>query len=507
MSTLKTEVRPGAYLDSIVLMQLQAALAALPGIEDAGVVMATASNLAVLEANGLLPQKLRAGSEDLVVALRGETAAAAEAALGQVDHLLARRRGEEGDEEYRPRSLTQAARQLPLARWVAVSVPGRYAARVSRQALAQGRNVFLYSDNVSLDEEVDLKRTARSLGLMVLGPDCGTAHLGGAGFGFANRVRRGAVGLVAASGTGLQAIASRVHELGEGISQAIGTGGRDLSEAVGGITALQALELLGRDPRTQVLVLVSKPPSPTVAGRLLAAARAAAKPVVVYFLGQVPPTRHSEELTFAGSLEEAADLAVRQLAETFDPSTAELVLGEAGGPRRWLRALFSGGTLALEAALGLRFFLSPLSSNLGLEGVFPSRDPARSHGHAILDLGADEYTVGRLHPMIDPDLRLRRLRQEAADPEVAVLLLDVVLGDGSHPDLASPLAPAIAEVRERGDVEVVVVVIGTDQDPQGADEQCARLEQAGARVFRGLSAALSFTAARLAVASSARPKR
>ncbi|MCH9649644.1 MAG: acyl-CoA synthetase FdrA [Deltaproteobacteria bacterium] len=505
MSTLKTEIRPGAYFDSIVLMQLQAALAGLEGIEDAGVVMATASNLAVLEANGLLPEEFSGEAEDLVVAVRGSTEAAAEAALGEVDHLLARRSGEEGDEDYRPRSLEQAARQLPEARWVVISIPGRYAARVSRKALESGRNVFLYSDNVSLEEELELKEAARRKGLLVLGPDCGTAHLGGAGFAFANRVQRGKIGLVAASGTGLQSIACRVHELGEGISQAIGTGGRDLSATVGGITAHQAIDLLGRDPQTQVIVLISKPPSPDVCSSLLAAARGTTKPVVVYFLGQTPPNRQLGDLVFATGLEEAAEIAVRRLAETLDPSTAELVVRSPQQDRRWLRALFSGGTLAQEAALGLRFFLAPLASNLGVEGTIPGSDPARSEGHTILDLGADEYTVGRLHPMIDPDLRLRRLRQEASDPEVAALLLDVVLGDGAHPDPAEHLAPVIAEICQQSEIEVLILVVGTDADPQGIGEQCSRFEEAGAQVFRRLSDAVSYAALRLGRQREASP--
>ncbi len=497
MSILKTEVRPGVYLDSIVLMQLQAALAARPGVEDAGVVMATASNLAVLEASRLLRKGLQANAEDLVIAVRTETESVAVAALAEVDELLTRRRGIGGEEEYRPRSLVQALRQLPEARWVLVSVPGRWAAGVADQALDQGRNVFLYSDNVSLTQERELKRKARSKGLLVLGPDCGTAHLAGVGLGFANRVRKGQVGVVAASGTGLQAIASQVHELGHGISQGIGTGGRDLTAEVGGITALQALDLLRRDEETRVIVLVSKPPDASVASRLLAAAVATEKPVVIYFLGQAIPIRRLGALHFAISLEEAADLAVNLLEEPPIASSDPALSRSSDDGRRWLRGLFSGGTLALEAALGLRLFLEPLFSNLKLDGVRTLKDPAHSQGHAILDLGSDEYTFGRLHPMIDPDLRLRRLRQEAADPRVALVLLDLVLGEGSHADPAQQLAPAIEEVLQPGEVEVLVLLVGTQEDPQGFEDQRERLENAGAKVFRGLSEVLAYAARRL----------
>lgn len=491
MTTLRSEIRRGAYYDSIVLMQLQSALAGLQGVADSGAVMATEANLALLAANGLLPADAGAARpDDLLIVVKAADAATAAAALGQVDALLARR-GATSDGEYRPRSLEVALQSLPEARWVLVSVPGRYAAGVAGQALDHGRHVFLYSDNVSLADEAALKARARARGLLVLGPDCGTAIVGGVGLGFANRVRRGAVGLVAASGTGLQAVASRVHALGAGVSQAIGTGGRDLHAEVGAVTALQGLELLARDPRTRVIVLISKPPSPAMAARLLAAARRVGKPVVVDFLGYPPPGPRIGLLHFARSLQEAAELAV-ELADVVVPEPAE-----EAARRGYLRGLFSGGTLAYEALQGLRCFLAPLHSNVALPGVEKLDDPARSRGHAIVDLGADELTVGRLHPMIDPDLLLRRLRQEAADPEVSVVLLDVVLGHGACEDPAARLAPAIAEARRRGDVDVVVVLVGTDEDPQGLDGQVERLRAAGAEVLDSVAGAVELVSRRL----------
>ena len=294
---------------------------------------------------------------------------------------------------------------------------------MAREALALGKNVFLYSDNVSLDDEVTLKRQATADGLMVMGPDCGTAIVGGIGFGFANRVRRGPIGLVAASGTGLQTVTSAVHTLGGGVSQAIGTGGRDLHREVGGLTALQGLDLLRRDPATQVIVVLSKPPEPEVAERIVGAARRTGKPVVIDLIGQSVLRGALGNLHFVSGLEDAAETAVR-LASAPEGHEVE----RAAGPRRYLRALFSGGTLAYEAVLALQFVLSPLSTNVPLRPDQALDNPLQSRGHTVLDLGADVFTVGRLHPMIDNDLRLRRLRQEAADAETAVVLLDVVLG-------------------------------------------------------------------------------
>ena len=353
-----------------------------------------------------------------------------------------------------------------------------------------------------------MTQPAGSQGLLVMGPDCGTAIINGIGLGFANRVRRGSIGLVGASGTGLQAITSRIHELGAGVSHAIGTGGRDLKSEVGAITAHQALDVLARDPDTKVIVLVSKPPSPDVATRLLTAAQATGKPVVVDFIGYAPPGRRLGNLHFATTLSEAAEIAVNQLSVnqlsvTSDQSssTAPLIAGPLVTDH-WLRGLFSGGTLAYEATRILQTTLHPLYSNTPITDDQLLPDPFHSQAHTIIDLGGDEFTVGRLHPMIDNDLRIRRLRQEAADPEVGVILLDVVLGEGAHPDPARELAPVIQEIisdwgnRERRS-EIVAIVVGTGDDPQGLPAQVDRLREAGVVVFRTTNEAVEYVARRL----------
>lgn len=503
MGTLKVEVRPGAYYDSVVLMQLQRSLAALPGVLDAGVVMGTAANKELLAQIDLLsPEAQSAVADDLVIVVRAEDETAAQAALSQVDALLTRRRSLV-EQEYRPRSLESAAQMLPDAQWVLVSVTGRYAAGVAREALRLGKHVFLYSDNVALDDEIALKQMAAEKGLLVMGPDCGTAIVNGVGLGFANKVRRGPIGVVAAAGTGLQAVTSRIHQLGSGITHGLGTGGRDLTEAVGAVTARQALDLLSRDPDTRVIVLISKPPSPTVADELLRTARAPGKPVVVDFIGYRPPARQMDNLHFATSLEEAAKIAVgmakdegrktkHQGARTKE---GEIDLSRFAPEQRYLRGLFSGGTLAYEALLLLQGYLPGVYSNVPLDKRYRLANSMISQEHTIVDLGEDEFTVGRLHPMMDNDLRVRRLHQEADDREVAVVLLDVVLGYGAHSDPAGELGPAIARARAQAQaagrhLEVVAVVVGTDEDPQDFDAQVQQLEEAGARVETSNEAAI-----------------
>jgi len=487
MTIIKVEIRSGAYYDSVILMQLQRALADQPGIIDAGVVMGTSANKEVLaQSNLLVPGIEAAGVDDLVIVVTSNEESSAQAALKMVDELVSSRHRSGAEREYRPRSLETAATMLPDANWVLVSVPGRYAAGVSRQALILNKHVFLYSDNVSLEDEISLKQQASDKGLLVMGPDCGTAIVNGIGLGFANKVRKGPIGVVAASGTGLQQVTVRIHQMGGGITHALGTGGRDLTEAVNAITARQGLDLLARDPDTRVIVLVSKPPSPKVAGELIKAARLVGKPVVVNFIGYASASRRVDNIYFATTFDETAHLAIRlcDAPEDFDsqPDISKFAPGQ-----RYLRGLFSGGTLQYEALLILQDYLPVVYSNAPLDKKNKLVDSLVSKEHTVIDLGEDEFTVGRLHPMLDNDLRIRRFEKEAANPEVAVILLDVVLGFGAHQDPASELAPAIAagikNAKAAGrHLQVVAIVCGTDEDPQGMGHQIQRLQEAGARV-------------------------
>jgi FdrA protein len=384
--------------------------------------------------------------------------------------------------------MESAAELLPEAGWVIVSVAGRYATVVTREALRLGKHVHLFSDNVTVENEIELKKEARELGLLVMGPDCGTAIVDGMGMAFANKVRKGPIGIVAAAGTGLQQVSSRIHQLNSGITFGIGTGGRDLSEKVGAITFLMALDVLARDPETKVIVLVSKPPSPKVAEEVLKKARKAGKPVVVNFIARAVTTTRDGNLFFATGLDDAARLAVELVSNPPKLSGDEdLPIKKFTKQQKYFRGLFSGGTLAYEAQHILAAYIPKVLANSPINKEFKLPDAFVSQENCIVDLGEDEFTQGRLHPMMDNELRIRRLYEEAHDPDVAVIMLDVVIGYGSHPDPASEIAPAIAkciaEAKKAGrHLEVVCVATGTDEDPQNLNSQIAQLKAAGALV-------------------------
>lgn len=512
---IRCVVMPNTYLDSVVLMRVYTGVQALAGVQDAACVMGTERNKAALQAAGLLvPEADQAGPGDLVLVVRGVDVQAAAAALQQAEALLRAPAEPAGSEfaEEPPHTLAAGTRALAGANLALISVPGPYAAAEARKALALGLHVHLFSDHVSLDEEVELKQAGRESGLLVMGPDCGTSLIHGVPLGFGNLVSRGPVGIVGASGTGIQEVSGLIDRLGSGISHAIGTGGRDLSDAVGAITTLMGLDALEADPLTRVIVLIAKPPGPWTRKRVLERLGTCSKPVVVAFPGADLPGGLPPLHLPAHTLEEAATLAAGLASGRSHPGRPELFAhdqveaarreAEAKHPgQRWLRGLFAGGTLAHEAFQILTPRLGAIESNL-------TDDPGDRHSlaaHLILDLGAERFTRGRPHPIIDPALRAERLVREAADPAVAVVLFDLILGVGAHPDPAGVMVNAVerARVVARHPVSFVASVTGTDRDPQNRSSQADRLRRAGVMVLPSNAAAAGL-AGQIAAACSER---
>ncbi|MFF5109391.1 FdrA family protein [Streptosporangium sp. NPDC000509] len=467
-STDVVRTRTGVYHDSVSLMRVSRTASALPGVEVAVVAMATELNLQIAsELDFDLPQ---AGPADLLIALRGESDAL-EAASAELDGLLAAlsapSSGGGGDAELPPRTVRAAAREH-AADLALVSVPGPHAFAEALDAVEAGLSVMIFSDNVPVEQEVLLKRRAAERGVLVMGPDCGTAVIGGAGLGFANVLRPGPVGLVAASGTGAQQVTCLLDLAGVGVSHVLGVGGRDLSADVGGLSTLRALEALDADPATELIVLISKPPAPQVARAVEEAVARLGTPVVTALLGP-----GQADLT---SVTEAALRALGVPIPTWPswpaPATTDAAPASPGlsgtgdpGAERNVRGIYSGGTLCVEARL------------IAGTGEFT-------------DFGDDAYTVGRAHPMIDPTLRLEAL---AEVPPGDVVLLDVVLGHGSDPDPSARLAPAIAEA-VAGGVTAVVALVGSEGDPQGLAAQAGALNAAGAAVFTSNAEAAGYAA-------------
>ena len=443
--TTHVELRPGAYADSVTLLQVSRAVQGVDGVATAQVAMATPLNLEVLEQMGFaLPDST---PNDMVVAIRLEDETALDAALAAVDTALTRTTSRDtGGATREPHRTTGAAlREAGPDALVLVSVPGASATVEAMDALDAGHDVMLFSDNVPVEQEVALKTAAAGRGLLVMGPDCGTAVVDGLGLGFANATRPGPVGIVAASGTGCQQLLALLDHAGVGVSNALGVGGRDLSSAVGGRSTREALRRLDADPDVELVVLVSKPPADDVAASIREFAAALDTPVELALLGPGQP-----DLTAAGE---------RVLARLGSAVPEWPVSGVAAPAARGdlLQGLFVGGTLRDEAAL------------------------IAGGEHPMVDFGADELTQGRAHPMIDPTIRLDHLSRVDDDPRTGVVLLDVVLGHGAEPDPVAALAPVIRDVVAKG-VPVVVCCVGTTGDPQGLDAQRSALADAGAEV-------------------------
>jgi FdrA protein len=506
------KVIPNFYRDSVALMQLSARVARLAGVRQASAVMASANNLALLRDAGLLDGDVKAGPNDLLIALDGENEAALAAAFAEAEQAFKQQPAATagaGPRQEPHRSLEMGLGAMPAANLALISTPGDYAAAEAHKALRLGLNVMLFSDNVAVADEVALKRYAQAHDLIVMGPDCGTAIIGGIPLGFANAVRRGDIGLVGASGTGLQQVTCLIDRLGCGVSQAIGTGGRDLSRDVGAITMLQGLAALAEDAGTRVIVLISKPPAPEIASRVLAKAREAGKPVVVNFLGADPVSIAAPGLMPVKTLEDAAFTAVALAAGRRPHGTARAAeageLPSLSGGQRYVRGLYSGGTLCYEAAMLLGETLPDVYSNTPVGAARALENVWQSRGHTLIDLGDDVFTRGRLHPMIDHRPRNERIAIEAQDPQTAVILLDVVLGSGAHADPAGVIAPvieaAIAQAAAAGRrLAVLGFVCGTATDPQNLKRQEAQLREAGMRLAASNAEAVRIAAAAVAKA-------
>jgi succinyl-CoA synthetase alpha subunit len=472
--------------------------------------MGTPANLEALRQSGMLPPELEGStSGDMVVAVEAATEQIAAECLEQINGILVSGRTVQSGGSEEVYSVAAALERKPHANLALISIPGQYARREAMRALDHGLNVLIFSDHVPLEDEIELKRRAEELGLLVMGPDCGSAIIGEVALGFSNRVRKGEIGLVAASGTGLQEVCCLIDRSGLGISHAIGTGSNDIKAAVGGSTVIRGLRILDKDPATRVIVLVTKPPEEAAAERILAEVRKCAKPVVVNFLGGDDTAVDAAGAIVAATLEDAARRAVEACWGTFsvdEGDWARLAQPRDAlkpGSQKFVRGVFSGGTLAAEAALVLNGMLEEVFSNTNLRQSKRLNNPRRSTGHTCVDLGDDVFTRGKPHPMLEPAMRHERILQEAADSETAVLLLDVVLGFAGHPDPAAVLADTLGAVRQLAesagrDIPVVLSVCGTDADPQPRSGQVEKLREAGALVF-GSNAEAARAAATLAL--------
>lgn len=485
-------IKRGAYHDSVALMRISRLVKSSGSVRRASVMMASPPNKGVLKESGLFNDLVEsANSADLVIAVEAEDEDSAALALQAAEQALAGAgiQPDKQDESVPVRTLNQGLRHCEGANLAFISVPGIYAASEALKALKAGLNVFLFSDNVSLEDEVNLKKEAHQRGLIVMGPDCGTSLIKGVPLGFVNSVRHGCIGIVGASGTGIQEVMSIVERSGSGISHAFGTGSRDLTESVGGITMFDALNILENDSDTKVIVVLSKPPAQPIVDEISKRLSNFSKPSIVYFQGGCDDQKMGPNVHVADTLEHVAALAlaierneVVPKPERFQTTLPVLKATNDG----YLRGLFSGGTLAKEALLIIKSRLDRVVSNLSGEN-WTTLDYDSNIGHSVIDFGDDQFTVGRPHPMIDLTYRMEQFNRDALNPSVRVLLMDIVLGYGAHPDPSQEFAPVIANALKGAQADgrtlnVVLSIVGTDSDPQRYGIQVEKFSAAGALI-------------------------
>lgn len=486
MTVLINLVQRNSYADSVALMRLSDKMSGSPGIQEAAIMIGTPSNKEILATANLLGgDGESAGPGDIILAVRAIDQNTADNVIaGWESELNKKSQGLSATEIWRPKTIRGAFEQQPDASITIISVPGPFAIAEARKALRRNLNVLIFSDNVAIDEERAIKEEAKARDLIVMGPDCGTAIIQGKMLGFANSVPSGKIGIVGASGTGIQEVSCLLAHMGHGISHAIGVGGRDLTEQVGGISTLSAIDLLEKDLRTDHMIIISKPPSEKVCSKILAKIKKSSKTFTVCFLG-APLLELSSNARQAATLESAALQAAKQEIKPINP-----VSKNTGAAKRIL-GLYAGGTLAAEAQIILIDHGFSVTSNAPVPGALPIG--SGNLQHTIIDLGADEYTQGRPHPMIEPLVRSAPFLEACDDPTVGAILCDIVIGNGAH---ANPAGLLISLLSDLDHPPIFISVTGTNQDPQGRDSQLKLLESAGCTV-----ASSNAEAARMAISS------
>lgn len=492
----KTIIKKDSYYDSVTLMSLSNKILDVEGVEDAVVSMGTAMNKDLLNNIEMATAESEAaGENDLIIAIKAEDESKYEKALAKVEELLDSKEDNEGNQkEVKAKTINSALKDFSDANLAVISVPGQYAAREAKIALNKGLHVMLFSDNVSVENENELKKLAAEKGLLVMGPDCGTAAINNKGLCFANKVKEGNISLVAASGTGLQEVMVQIDRYGGGVAQAIGTGGRDLKEKIGGKMMIQSIEALAADPATEVITLISKPPAKEVEEKILKVIEKIDKKVVICFL-ESEKENNNDKIIFTNTLRDAALKSVEaagvKAKAAVDFRDDKELMAEIKAARtklkkeqKYLRALFGGGTLCAEALYVLRDQLENIKSNIAKKDKEKLKDINNYQGNVLLDMGEDEFTAGKPHPMIEPTLRNDRIIKEAQDPEVGVILLDFELGFGSHSDSAGITVNAIKKAQEiaaedNRELIFVAYICGTELDYQNLDQQRKKLKEAG----------------------------
>lgn len=482
---LYTIIKKNSYQDSINLMLLTNEVSTIEGVNKVQVMMATPSNKDLFKTAGLHTEELEAAeSSDMAIVVDTDDEDKVNEVNEKTEQYLNDQSISSAAESFKTvRTWNKALETLPNANVAMISVPGEYAAEEGEKALDNDLHVFMFSDNVPLEDEARLKQKANEKGLLFMGPDCGTGILDGVPMAFANSVKKGRIGIVGASGTGIQEVSAIIDRLGEGVSHAIGTGGRDLNDKIDAITMMDGIKALENHAQTDVIAIISKPPAKEVRDQVVELLHSVSKPVVAIFLGE-KPTKHEGNVYHAYTLAETAHIAV-DLARgneiqndgyVGDYKFENTTLKEN---QKGIHGLYSGGTLASEAAVLLSDALGLGSEITNEEGYVFRKD-----GHVVVDLGDDQYTQGKPHPMIDPETRAKFITEAAKNEETAAIVLDFVLGYGSHNDMASALLPAITDGIEHAKSEgrelyVVASVCGTNSDPQDYQGHITRLKDAG----------------------------
>jgi len=498
------------FRDSVQMMQFSQQLKDEQGVIDAAIVMGTDLNKNTLKKMGLLTEDgISATENDTLITINCQDENSLNNAVQKAEQLLTsditKSKNEFND-------LSSALDAFDNANMASLSIPGQFVKEMATELIRKQLHLFVFSDHVPLEDEILLKNLALENNVLFMGPEAGTSILNGTVFGFGNRIRSGSVGIIGASGTGIQESSTMIDLFGEGISHAIGVGGRDLRNDIGGMMTMKTMEVFEDDPNTKAVLLVSKPVGDDVRNKIINKINNFSKKnYVLCLIGDNENREDSAKIKFSKSIQisvlkilkyvnddaykKIKDVVRKQVDDSI--KLAKSLSSDLNNDQRFVRGFFAGGTLCYESKIILEQMIGKVYSNLSSDDEYSIKGNAASKENTLIDFGEEEFTSARPHPIIDPLLRKNRILEDADDPNVGVIIIDIICGINAAKNTmafhAETIKKAIENAKEKGRrLSVFAYICGTEKDV--SENELKLLTDSGAKLFTS-NALMSFAAA------------
>ena len=510
ISMIVNIIKKNFFRDSVQMMQFSQQLKDEQGVIDAAIVMSTVLNKNTLKNMNLLTEDgISATENDTLISINCQDENSLSNAIQKAEQLLTSISAKAKNEFT---SLASALDTFSDANIASLSIPGQFVKEMATELINKQLNLFVFSDHVPLEDEIYLKNLALENNVLFMGPEAGTSILNGTVFGFGNRVRKGSIGIIGASGTGIQESSTMIDLFGEGISHGIGVGGRDLRNDIGGMMTMKAMEIFENDPNTKAVLLVSKPVDNYIRNKIINKINNFSKKnYVLCLIGDNENSVDTAKIKFSKSIQMSVLKILKLLDDNVYKKTKDVVRNQINDSiklseslskdlnegQKFIRGFFAGGTLCYESKIILEQMIGKIYSNLSSDDEYSIKGNVSSKENTLIDFGEEEFTSARPHPIIDPLLRRNRILEDANDPNVGVIIIDIICGINAAKNTmafhAETIKKAIEIAREQGrKLSVFTYICGTENDV--SKNELKLLADSGAKLFTS-NALMSFAAA------------